>query len=301
MKKFIIQPEFTNYCNLRCRFCPHSAYKQASESGNRFDRKKGYMSKELFRLVLENAQKNAKSVIIGFFGEPLLHPAFTEYVKLFPADRYYTLEINTNWSLVTKKHMETLKLFDCVRISLDATDAELYEKLCPGTPMLDLSGIPCQYQDRYYVLTEKIDYWLNLSDHATTKIVYVVSSLNEHDRERFVKTWRPKLKLSTDHLITKSVISYGGVMKDNHMKKNRCEVESQRWFTVAWNGDCSPCNLDVNIALMTGNLLEMKDMKKIIKSREWGQIMKKVKQKSSICANCFDANNWIENEIYYRI
>jgi len=87
-------------------------------------------------------------------------------------------------------------------------------------------------------------------------------------------------------------------MTDSHMKKNPCKKGSKHWFTIAWNGDCSPCNLDVNIELNAGNLLEARDMKKITEGDKWKQIMSNIKQKSGICSSCFDANNWTENEIY---
>lgn len=297
MDKFIIQPELTNYCNMKCKFCPHSVYGKSSEGGNPFNRQKGYMSDKLFNLVLENARKYATSVIIGFFGEPLLHRKFDDYIKLLAVfDRNYKLCLNTNWSLTTERNMETLKDFDEVRISLDTSNSALYEKLCPGGSVLDLEGN--LRQERYNTIAQKIEYWLNLPDHVPTRLVYVVSSINEDDRENFLKRWRPKLK-PQDHILTKSVISYGGVMEDRRMKKNPCEIESQRWLTIAWNGDCSPCNLDVNIALKVGNLLETKDIKKIIRGDEWKKVISRISKKLGICSNCFDANNWTENKYFW--
>ena len=295
--KFAIQPEFTNHCNFRCRFCPHSVYRKESEGGNQFNRDKGYMSDELFNVVLENAGKYAKLVTIGFFGEPLLHPRFEDYVRSFPTNRRYSLDINTNWSLVTKENLDILKLFDCVRISLDAPTPALWEELCPGAPVSDLNGVPCQ--NRYDTIVDKIEYWLSLPDHAPTRLVYVVSSTNKYAKKNFVEKWRPKLGLR-DHILTKSVISYGGVMKDSYMKCNSCNIESQPCFTVAWNGDCTPCNLDVNIELKVGNLLAVRDMKQIVEGERWREIMSTIRQKSGICSNCFDANNWTENKIYFR-
>lgn len=296
IKKLTLQPEFTNHCNFRCRFCPHSVYRQQSDGGNRFSREKGYMSNELFGLVLENAAKYAKRVQIGFFGEPLLHPKFEEYITSFPAGRRYSLDLNTNWSLVTRKTMDSLKHLDCVIISLDASYSDLYEELCPGGSVLDLDGTPCG--DRHATLADKIDYWLRLPDHAPTRIVYVVSSVNEHDVKTFVDHWRPKLRSPDDCMLTKSVLSYGGVMRDSHMQENGCAIPSQGWFTVAWNGDCSPCNLDVNMELSVGNLLELRDVKAVVEGEKWRQVMTGVRQRSGICANCFDANNWTENRTY---
>jgi len=298
MRKSAFQPEFTNHCNFKCKFCPHSVYRKRSEGGNQFNREKGFMSDELFNLVLGNAERYANLVTIGFFGEPLLHPKFEDYVKLFPTNRDYRLEINTNWSLVTKENMEALKRFDYVRISLDASYAALWEKLCPGGAILDLNGIP--RQDRYDTITEKIEYWLSLPEHAPTRLVYVVSSINQHDRNRFVKEWRPKLG-SRDHILTKSVLSYGGVMTDSHINKEGiCNIESQPCLTIAWNGDCSPCNLDVNMELNAGNLLELKDVEKIMEGDKWKELMFGIRQKTGICANCVDANSYTESKRHYR-
>ncbi|RLC92061.1 MAG: hypothetical protein DRI39_08955 [Chloroflexi bacterium] len=296
IKRFTLQPEFTNHCNFRCRFCPHSVYRQRSDGGNQFTREKGYMSDDLFSLVLENAARYAKRVQIGFFGEPLLHPRFEDYITSFPSKRRYSVDLNTNWSLVTRKTMDILKHLDCVIISLDASYSRLYDELCPGGPVLDLDGMPCR--DRHAVLVDKIDYWLRLPDHAPTRIVYVVSSINEHDVKTFVDQWRPKLRSPKDCILTKSVLSYGGVMRDSHMRENKCAIWSQRWFTVAWNGDCSPCNLDVNMELNVGNLFDVQDMKLIVAGDRWHQVMLAVRERSGICANCFDANNWTENRTY---
>ena len=46
-------------------------------------------------------------------------------------------------------------------------------------------------------------------------------------------------------------------------------------------------------------MLEARDMKQIIKGDKWNEIMSEIRQKSGICSNCFDANNWSENGIYY--
>jgi len=297
MKKFVMQPEFTNHCNFKCIFCPHSAYRKKSEAGNQFNREKGYMSRKLFDLFLENAEKYARCIRIGFFGEQMLHPKFEEYIRYFPVNRNYVVELNTNWSLVTEKNIDILKRFDLVLISLDASYSSLWKKLCPGGPVLNLYGKLSQ--DRYNTIVHKIYHWLSLPDHAPTRIVYVVSSINKHDRRRFVKKWCPILG-PKDEILTKSVLSYGGVMKDDHIKKNKCKVPSENRFTVAWNGDCTPCNLDINIELNVGNLLEVKDMKKIIEGGKWKQTMSDIQKRRGICSNCFDANNWTENKLYYK-
>jgi radical SAM protein with 4Fe4S-binding SPASM domain len=291
----MMQPEFNNHCNFRCKFCPHSIYGEKSECGNKFDRKKGFMSEELFNIFLKNAERYASSVVIGFFGEPMLHPKFEEFVKAFPKKRSYKLVLNTNWSLATKENMSTIMLFDDVRISIDASKSKLYEILCTGGAVLDMDGR--EGADRYETLVEKIKYWLNLEGHPSTTLIYVVSSLNENDKEIFLKKWLPKVN-TEDFIATKRVISYGGHMKDAYMGSHPCNIPNERRLTIAWNGDCSPCNLDVNMNLRIGNLMEIDDVKELLEKSEYRRVMKNIRKKKGVCQYCFDANNHINNNVY---
>jgi hypothetical protein len=191
--------------------------------------------------------------------------------------------------------METLKHFDNVRISIDASNPDLWEELCPGGTVLDLAGKPGK--NRYDALVEKIKYWLNLPNHPLTRLKYVVSSVNEHDRGIFLKEWLPRMG-PNDGVTMKSVVSYGGVVRDGRMKENPCRVFEENRLTVAWNGECSPCNLDVNMALGVGNLLEIRDIGKIIKQDRYRQVIDRMRRKASICANCLDGNNHTDTEEY---
>ena len=295
--EFRLWPELTNHCNFRCVYCPHSVYRKESAGGNRFDREKGYMSAELWDLVLHNAAKYATYLGLGFFGEPLMHPAFQRYVEMIPRDRPYGLEIFSNWSLVTRENMEALKHFDCVRISFDASCSALWEQLCPGGAVLDLDGAPSQ--DRYGAIVSKMEYWLCQPDHAPTNLHCVVSSVNEHDTEALVAKWRPRLG-PRDYIWTKSIISYGGIMADSHIGKNPCNIpSSRRDFNVAWNGDCTPCNLDVNVEWNVGNLTDARELTTITEGDNWSLAMSRIACREGICANCFDANNRTEDRFYH--
>ena len=294
-KRFQISVEFTNNCNFRCKFCPHSLYKKETPSGNWFNRPKGFISRELFELVLWNAERYAREVVIGFFGEPMVHPHFQQFINSFPEKRRYKVNLNTNWSLITAETMNSLKKLDQVRISIDASQAEIWERLCPGGSVLDLDGNPSQ--NRYAVLVEKIEYWLSLPEHPQTHLVYVVSSVNKDDKEQFLEQWLPKMT-PKDYIVTKTVISFGGVMYDDYMSNWPCRVIDERRIVIGWDGRCSPCNLDVNLALFVGSLLELKDIRKISKSRCYLEILQDIRQKNGICANCFDANNRVESQFH---
>lgn len=278
--------ELTNHCNFRCVFCPHAFYKKDGPAGNRFDRKKGYMSSGLFDLCMKNAKRYASEVTLGFFGEQLLHPQFEEFVERIPKKRKYRLVLNTNWSLVSRKTYPILNRFDCVKVSLDAASSDLYSKLCPG---------PKGYMSQASRLID----WLREKNRPRTEIIYVTSSINKAHRLYFVDTWRPKLR-KNDVVSTKSVITYGGVVKDSYMNRAACSIVryKEKRLTVAWNGRCSPCNLDVNMSLGAGNLLYMRTIPAIVSSEKYMNAMRQIKMRRGICENCFDSNNRSKTKHY---
>jgi MoaA/NifB/PqqE/SkfB family radical SAM enzyme len=252
------------------------------------------MSEELLFIVKKNCDKLAKELSIGFFGEPLLHPSFNNFVALMASENSYKLSLNTNWSLVTEKNMNVLNNFDEVRINLDTIDSFLYDKMCPGN-VLDINGNVSH--NRLDAISEKLDHWLSIPNHTQTRIVYTTSSFNENEREDFVRLWVPKLN-KQDYVLTKSIISYGGIIQDRRITSNDCMIHDLPYFVAAWNGDCTSCNLDVDIALKGGNLYKYDDIETIYETNVWRENLKKIEEKRGICSKCVDANNWSENEIY---
>ncbi len=289
--------EFTNHCNYRCVLCPHAYYKkEQSPAGNIFNRKKEFISRELCELALDEAGKHTDNVLIGFFGKPLLHPRFRELMACIPVQSYYEVHLNTNWSLFEKKHVETFRRLHSVRISLDTNDPDLYDTLCSGGHVLTWEGQ--KNSERLPVIEEKLKQWLGLQHRPKTRIVVVKSTYNRNDLNGFVRKWQPFLKAG-DQILLKSVISYGGVVLDDEMSLNRCDTHGNPWVNISWEGTVSPCNLDVNMELGTGNLLEEKSINNITSGTLWASTLKKIKNKQEICIHCFDGNNWSKNESFY--
>jgi pyruvate-formate lyase-activating enzyme len=289
--------ELTNRCNFRCTYCPHSARGQdTADDLNTFDRTLGFMSQETFDRCLANARKYADSVSFGFFGEQMLHPRFAELIRSIPTDRPYRLVINTNGSVLTDENIEALKRFDLMRFSLDSTDSESFDRLRPGGAILTVNGQ--RSSDRYSALTEQIERWLSLPGHPHTQLVYVTTEANKDDRQRYLDYWLPRMG-PEDCVVMKSVLSYGGVMKDPYMTANPCTIPQDNRINVAWNGDCTPCNLDVNLALRIGNILATGDLRAMIRSWRYKAVMHAVRRREGICGACRDANNHAESMLYW--
>ena len=295
-KHFRMVVEMTNKCNFSCSYCPHAFRDQdVSEEVNRFDRPQGFISKETFDLCLENAEKYAAALTFGFFGEQMLHPKFGELISSISKLRSYKIVINTNGSLLTKQNIDILKMFDVVRLSIDSSDSDSFESLRPGGAVLTINGQ--RGENRYDSLREKIEYWFNEPDHPKTALVHVTTDENKGARQEYLEYWLPRIP-KRDSVIMKSVISYGGVIKDPYMTENPCTIPEDNRVVVAFNGDVTPCNLDVNIALKYGNILETPDLREMVKSNNYKNVIKGIRSNQGICANCNDANNHVESMSY---
>jgi len=288
--------ELTNKCNFRCSYCPHSTRGQeVSDDVNPFDRPQGFMSQETFDLALAAADRSAASLSFGFFGEQTLHPRYSELIRSIPRERSFRLVTNTNGSMLTEANLEALKRFDLVRFSIDSVDSESFERLRPGGAILTVNGK--RGGDRFEALAEQIERWLSLPDHPPTHLIYVTTEANRDDRRRYLDHWLPRMG-PTDAVVMKSVLSYGGIMKDPYMTTNPCTVPDDNRVNVAFNGDVTPCNLDVNMALCIGNIHETPDLRKMVSSRRTRAVIRGIRRNEGICRNCNDANNHEESLLY---
>jgi radical SAM protein with 4Fe4S-binding SPASM domain len=184
-------------------------------------------------------------------------------------NRKYKLILFSNASLLSNVQIPAMMQCDTVKLSLHGQGEE-----------------------------DNIKRWLNVKRHPRTYLMHVITEANAKDTPSVVQYWQPKLS-RRDGLMTKSIISYGGVMKDDYMKPNPCKVLRKPRLMVAWNGDCTPCNLDVNVDMCVWNIERDGNLEEMVKSYRYQGWMENIKEKNGICANCFDANNHRETKIYH--
>jgi radical SAM protein with 4Fe4S-binding SPASM domain len=260
-------------------------------------RKKGIIAFSTFERAVSECQKHAKAVVLGFFGEQLLHPNYVNLL-MYLKKRSFKLIVNTNVSICTKEIMKAWidAQVDEVRFSLDAINSKTYNMCRPG-PVQDFEGKNIENSLRLEVINEKIKYWLSIPRHRPTRLVYVKSSFNKNDRTGFIKYWQPRIK-KQDHLLLKQVLSYGGKIKNPYVQKHKCNIWDVGYLMIGWNGAVSPCNLDINLELNLGNI------KKATISKLYTGVRANRFRKMTGCGNkikpcdkCIDANNWSKNEI----
>lgn len=292
--------EFTNACNFKCPICPQSfTGDTVTEAGAPYNRRTGLMAEDVFERAVEECERVAGWVELGFFGEQTLHRRYFDYLDRLKHRRSFALELNTNLSLVTAETFDKWVEVgvDLVRLSIDAVTPEVFNRARPGQ-VRDLDGNIVDEVDRMDAINAKVDHWLARADHCPTRLVFVKSSHNVGERQLFVDRWRSRLG-SEDVVLLKQMLSYGGKMSDPSVQAHRCNVWNERYLMIDWRGDLSPCNLDTNMDLVIGNV-----MRDSIHGAYTGAIANHLRGRTGCgrdltpCRTCVDGNNWEQNEFY---
>lgn len=297
--KLRVSIELTNTCNFSCPFCPQ-AYKNGEQpGGSAYNRRQGMMSDEVFQRTFEECNRIADTVELGFFGEQTLHKRYVAFMRHMK-QRNFQLELNTNISFVTDEILDAWveAKVDLVRLSLDAVTPEVFNRARPGQ-VRDLQGAVVPEAKRLDALHEKVHRWLQRPDHRPTRLVFVKSSWNEGEHDPFLDYWLPHLG-PEDYVLMKQVLSYGGKTADSQVQPvKNCNVWDMRFLMVDWQGNLSPCNLDTNMDLKLGNVMDG-----AITEAYEGAIAKRLRSLTGCggtitpCTTCTDGNNWSQNELH---
>lgn len=107
MKQFDkIYIEISDYCSLKCSFCPSATLKN----------KKGIMPLALFESICKQIQKKVKRVCLHILGDPLSVSNFEDYAKILH-DNNLKVDLVTTGLFLEKRHFEILLSKPFVQIS----------------------------------------------------------------------------------------------------------------------------------------------------------------------------------------
>lgn len=131
---FTIYIEQTKYCNFKCYYCMHSTH--GDEHG--VFRQKGHIMEHMDfamyqKLIEQLAELRIKRIVFSGLGEPLMNPAFPEFVEYaVAAGIAERVEVLTNGALLTPKYSDALIAAGItnINISIQGISADAYEKAC---------------------------------------------------------------------------------------------------------------------------------------------------------------------------
>jgi len=225
----VVNVEFTNYCNLRCKMCVQSAD---------FARPKGYMTMETFKALVAGLDPGS-SLFISGVGEPMLHPQFFEFMEYaMKARPGLRLGFTTNGTLVNEENAK--RLFGLgikyIQLSMDGVDS-VYEAI---------RGYP------YKEIEKRINYLVEAKKAArsSTKILLNVAICNEEVYAQ-IPEMKKRFGSKVDVIHFMPVHSLG-MVKGFRKKNTRC---LQIYFSplVFWNGNINACCSDRENAFNLGN------------------------------------------------
>ena len=115
--------EPTNFCNLRCVFCP-----QRSDKSER-----GYMKIALFKKIIDEVKGSVYDVNLCHRGESLFHPGIMDMISYTSSNDIHA-RLHTNATIMTEEVSKQLLEtgLDLISFSFDGYDKEAYEKLRVG-------------------------------------------------------------------------------------------------------------------------------------------------------------------------
>jgi len=285
----VVMIEPTNICNLQCPLCP---------SGNgTLKRKKGYMTFDVFKKIIDNVYKTAFMVVLWNQGEPYLNKDFSKMVRYASDKGLFTL-VSTNGNINYDAEEVVNSGLDSMIVSLDGSTQETYNKYrVNGKLDQVIKGV------KEIVAAKKKLKKIN----PLLRWQFLVMKHNEHEIAEIKKLSK---ELEVDNLEFKSVQIYSKedikkylptnpkyrrykVNGDNFELKFGVKNRCRRIWTNAvinWDGEVAICCFDKDGDFKVGNVMESKlselwKNKKIRKVRN--QILTDRKQ-IPICRNCLE-------------
>lgn len=165
---YVIEP--TNVCNLNCLMCPNSEMTD-----------KGFMSFGLFRQITDQIKASAKTILLYFTGEPLLHKKIIEMIKLCKKETKANVIVSTNATVLDSGLSQELigSGLDTLVVSIDGNSKETYKKIKQGA----------KFENVCNNILNFIDIKKN-KDNPELYVKLIRMKQNRNEIDDFIKRWQ---------------------------------------------------------------------------------------------------------------
>ncbi len=256
--------EITNVCNLSCPLCPTGQ--------NAITHGQGMMDFEKYKQLIDECAPSMEHLDLYNFGEPLLHPKFTEMVAHAKAKGVGTVQVSTNANIDLTPD-RARRLIECgldnIVVACDGADQETYAKyrvrgrldkliafvrllsdekrrLGRVTPQIIVRFIPMRHNEHQVEVMERLAY-----EWGADKFVrYNLSLFYGRDKGNFDKFHPTNEKYKTFVLVQEN-----GVEVAKCVFVQRCAAAWET-FNIAWNGKAIPCCADFDATQNFGDVFE---------------------------------------------
>lgn len=271
--------EFTSVCNLRCRMCAldHS--------------QKGFMDPLLFENLIEqisdNSKHNIDNISLWLGGETLLHPKIDLMLdilakmknknKLFPE-----VVLLTNATVLDDRRTDiilTSNAVDSMLFSVDGGTKEFFENLRVGA--------------RWEDVLDNINLFLRKNKERKKNIRTGIISIVKQNI-KFSSEFQQLIN-NVDEYMPRNMHAWDGSkplgveVNHSHGEKNGLCYLVLRQLAVHWDGDVSPCCIDLNKRGVLGSL-KNKSIYEIYHSNERkmmiSKMYKNLRKEIELCKDC---------------
>ena len=278
--------ELTAKCNLDCITCIRHSW----------ERNPGHMDFTLFKKILNQLEEmpKCKEIVLGGFGEPLLHPRIEKIIASLK-ERGYQVKITTNGMLLEKELIDTLISWqvDEIIVSVDSFEKERFADIRRQGQLSKVRQNLLNLKERKlekeitfprvaleFVLMEKNKEELaSLSKHARELGVFsilvthllpyqeemkeqILYSKGEGEQQIALKFWASPVKGSAT-MCTMNLPS------PNWGAERSCDFVSNKACTVTWQGEVSSC-----YALMHPNRYYIFGREKNVAAHSFGNLQR---------------------------
>lgn len=268
--------ECTNVCDLRCSICPYTKMK----------RKRGFISWETLRIVIEESVGKSKICFFMGFGEPLMHPEIFDMIKYIELSGI-SVYLSTNSMLLSDETAH--KLFDTgltrLYLPLSSMIKEVYENIRIGAD--------------FETVVNNIDECIRIRrirKYAKTRIIVVSIAMKETIEElgAIKRKYEPMLK-GIGGVELKGYCTYSGAVDDRSVPGFKsppgfCTMTNYA-INIYWNGDVVVCCNDYDWFTPIGNVHSC-GIEKIWDSSLYERYRKSIRERSffsnDFCKRCIE-------------
>jgi radical SAM protein with 4Fe4S-binding SPASM domain len=215
-------------------------------------RKKGNMSRELYKKIIDQASDlKIRYINLHNFGEPLVDKDFVWRVKYAKSKKIDRISTNTNGTLLTPKLSQNIikSGLDELYISVDAATKKTYQKI--------RIGLNYDQVQKNIIYLAKLKKQLK-SDKPKIILDFLEFNLNKNETKKFINKW----KKVVDDVCISQIHDWSNKKKINIGKSINNYVEFSQApcrlpFTemlINWDGTVSLCCQDIDGEVILGDI-----------------------------------------------
>ena len=287
---FSVSVEPTTACNLRCPECP---------SGLRsFSRMTGNLKQDLFEHYIKDIAAHVNYMSFYFQGEPYIHPAFLDMVKVAKSKRIYVSTSTNAHFMDEQKAIKTVESgLDRLIISIDGTTQESYvsyrkegqlSKVIEGTRNIIKARKDLNAKTPYVIFQFLV---VRANEHQIDEVKALADELGV-DEVKYKTAQIYDYKHGSSLMPVNERFSRYAKQADGHYTLKH-KLLNQCWklwhaCVITWDGWVVPCCFDKDAKYQMGNL-KHESLQTVWKNKAYQQFRRNIVNSRSsidICTNC---------------